>query len=63
VSAEAIYLDHPTSGTPEEVDEERADADVHLGARQTMTAAESEEAALQLAPRVIWLEQLAYREA
>jgi hypothetical protein len=53
VSGVAVDLDHESGGTPEEVDRERAHADVDLRLRQPESATEAEERALELASGVV----------
>jgi hypothetical protein len=45
----AIRLHDDTGVTPEEIDLQTGDLDVHLGGREAMTAAEGEEQVLELA--------------
>ena len=44
---EAVGLNHKPLRSPQEVDEEAADADVHLRARNAVAPAQSQEPALE----------------
>jgi hypothetical protein len=55
VVAPAVGLDHQPLRAPQEVDEKRADADVHLRLRQVVAGAQAQEQVLELAVRLIRL--------
>src|SRR5256714_4397507 len=54
VKAVAIRLDDEFLVSPEEVDNEGTDPDVHLWRRKAMVAAEAKEEMLQLASGLVW---------
>jgi hypothetical protein len=62
VGTVAIDLDNHSLLAPEEVDQVRADAHVHLGAGQPVATAHAQEPCFQLATRVIDPDAIADRQ-